>query len=92
MVQRAIASGARHGIEFVPGRANPALGDCAFEASIFNVNDRSCFSIDFPMSINYYRRIWITDAENRFFDSHWNPGLTQTEWHAGWERLKDAYL
>ena len=40
MVQRAIASGARHGIELIPGRVNPAIGNCAFEAPIFNLNDR----------------------------------------------------
>ena len=44
MVQRAIASGYRHGIELIPGRANAALGNCAFEAPIFNNNDRSCFA------------------------------------------------
>ena len=43
MVQRCIASAARHGIKLIPGRANPAAGDCAFESTIFNVNDRNCF-------------------------------------------------
>ena len=32
MVQRAIASAARQGIELMPGRANPALGSFAFES------------------------------------------------------------
>ena len=89
IVQRAIASGARHGIELVPGRANPAMGNCAFEAPIFNINDRSCFMEHLPMSINYYRRIWITDMENRLFNSPFNTGYTQSQWHAEWQKLKE---
>ena len=89
MVQRAIASAARQGLELMPGRANPALGNCAFEAPIFNLNDRSCFNENLPMAIGYYRRIWILDMENRLFNSPWNPGYSQIEWHTGWEQLKE---
>ena len=74
-VQRAIASGYRHGIELIPGRDNPALGNCAFEAPIFNINDRSCFNEILPMSADYYRRLWIIDMENRLFESPFNPGI-----------------
>ena len=88
MVQRAIASAARHGINLIPGRANPALGDCALEAMIFNVNDRSCFQETFPLNISYYRRIWCTDMENRLFDTPFNPGYSRSDWTNGWNLLK----
>ena len=90
MVRRGIASAARHGVRLTPGRANPATGNCAFEAPIFNVNDRSSFMEKFPLSVGYYRRIWITDVENRLFTSAFNPGYSQLEWHAGFERLKES--
>ena len=88
MVQRAIASAERQGLTLIPGRANPASGNCAFEAPIFNLNDRTCFLENLPMSIDYYRRIWVTDMENRLFESPYNPGYTRNEWNAGWEKLK----
>ena len=88
MVQRAIASGARHGIKILPGRANPATGDCVFESAVFNVNDRNCFQETFPLSISYYRHIWCTDIENRLFDSPFNPGYSHSDWSNGWNRVK----
>ena len=88
MVKRAIASAARHGIELKPGRINPARGNCAFEAPIFNVNDRGVFNERFPMSIDYYRRIWTIDVENRLFDTELNPGYSYQDWHNGWERMR----
>ena len=92
MVRRAVASGARHGIKLIPGRVNPALGDCSFEAPLFNVNDRNCFEDHFPMSVDYYRRIWCTDMENRLFQSNLNPGYSFDEWHMGWERVKESRI
>ena len=44
MVQRAIASAARHGIKICHGRANAAAGDCSIEAPLYNINDRKCFN------------------------------------------------
>ena len=32
MITRAITSGRKHGINLTTGKANPGLGDCAFEA------------------------------------------------------------
>ena len=90
MVRRAVASAARHGVILTPGRANPAGGNCAFEAPIFNVNDRSSFLDNFPLSVEYYRRIWVTDLENRLFTSPFNPGYSYSEWHLGFERLKES--
>ena len=90
MVKRAIASASRHGIELTQGRVNQALGNCAFEAPIFNLNDRACFMENLPMSVDYYRRLWITDAENLLFNGPFNPGYSYSEWHAGFERLKES--
>ena len=92
MVQKAIASAARHGIQLVPGRANPAIGDCSFEAAIFNVNDRECFMENFSMSIDYYRRLWTIDMENRLFETDLNPGYSYADWHAGWARLRESKI
>ena len=90
MVQQAIASGARHGIQLLPGRVNQAVGDCAFEAPLFNVNDRKCFNETFPLSTDYYRRIWCADMENRLFESPLNPGYSFSDWHSGWNKMKES--
>ena len=90
MVQKAIASAARHGIKLKPGRPNPATGNCAFEASIYNVNDRNCFPENLTMSVDYYRRIWTTDMENRSFASPFNPGFSRAEWHEGWNKVAQS--
>ena len=58
IIRRALISAARHGIDLVPGTANPATGNCAFESTIFNINDRDCFNEKLTMSIDFYRRIW----------------------------------
>ena len=51
MIPRAISSGQKHGINLRQGRPNPGTGDCAFEAVIYNNNDRPCFEEKFLMSI-----------------------------------------
>ena len=71
MARRAISSSGFHGIQLQHGRSNPANGDCAFEAIIFNNNDRKCFKSKFNMSIDHYRRIWTTDMANRTVNSPW---------------------
>ena len=63
IIEKAKASAARHGINVVHGRANPAKGDCAFEAPIFNVNDRLCFDVKLAGSIDYYRHLWVSNGE-----------------------------
>ena len=83
IVRRAIVSAARHGIDLVPGRPNPATGNCAFEATIFNINDRQCFNEKLTMSADFYRRIWCTDMKNRSFDSSFNPRLSRLAWNEG---------
>ena len=88
IVQRAIASASRHGVTLCQGRLNPAKGDCAFEASIFNNNDRSCFNEKFAMSIEHYRKLWISEGENTFFDSDFNPGYSLKDWKNGFKKLK----
>ena len=63
MLDRGIASARRHGINLSPGKMNSASGNCAFEAAIYNVNDRVCFEHKFPFSPDYYRRIWVVKTE-----------------------------
>ena len=89
MLTRAIASGRKHGINLTPGRPNPANGDCAFEAAIFNVNDRSSFSVKYPMSIDYYRRIWSTDMANRTVDTAYNILGSKTAWYKAWKDMQE---
>ena len=57
MIEKAISSAKKHGIDLSPGRLNEARGNCAFESAIFNVNDRKCFKDKYFLSPNYYRRI-----------------------------------
>ena len=90
IVQRAIASASRHGITLSHGRPNPAKGDCAFEASIYNNNDRFCFTEQYTMSIDHYRYLWISGGERLFFDSDFNPGFSLQDWKNGFGKLKKS--
>ena len=86
MISRAITSARNHGIALKPGSPNPGTGDCAFESVIQNNNDRGCFSEKKPMSISYYRRMWVIDMANRTVDTDWNI-LSRQEWLAGWQDM-----
>ena len=89
MLQRAVNSASHHGISIVQGRLNNALGDCAFEAIIFNNNDRECFPQKFPFSTDYYRRIWMTDMQAKSLDNPtWNLGYSSDEIWQGFEEMK----
>ena len=90
IIKRAIASASRHGITLCQGRLNPATGDCAFEASVFNNNDRACFTEQFTMPIDYYRKQWVSEGEDAFFNSDFNPGYSLEEWKAGFSQLKKS--
>ena len=43
MLDRAVKSARKQGINLSPGKLNDASGNCAFEAALFNVNCRGCF-------------------------------------------------
>ena len=83
---KSISSAAKHGIDLVNGTPNPGTGDCAFEAIISNINDRSSFRDKFPLETNYYRRIWVTDMANRTLDTDVNI-YTNQQWLAGWNEM-----
>ena len=89
MISRAISSAQKHGIDLKPGRPNPGTGDCAFEAAIFNINDRTCFQEKFQMSIAYYRRIFVTDMANRTLHSPYNT-LPPAKWLRGWSEMLES--
>jgi hypothetical protein len=85
MVDRAISSAKKHGINLFPGRLNQAKGDCAFESAIFDVNDRKCFEEKYRLAVHYYRQIWVTDMKNRTLtDETWTI-YSDKEWEAGWQ-------
>ena len=86
MVARAIRSGKHHGINIEHGASNKGTGDCAFEAAIYNINNRKCFEEKFSMSIDYYRRIWSTDMANRTVNTAWNI-YSHEEWMEGWRQM-----
>ena len=80
------ASAQRHGINLRHGTTNPGAGDCAFESIIQNINDRPCFREKFRMSIDYYRRIFVTDMANRTVDTDFNF-LTPQQWREEWKQM-----
>ena len=87
MISRAVSSARKHGINLRQGTPNAADGNCALESAIFNVRDRKCFRDKLPLSMNYYRRIWMTDMKNRTVnDETWNI-YSKTEWEAGWTEM-----
>ena len=88
MISRAITSGRNHGINLKHGTPNPGAGDCAFEAIIQNVNDRPCFTEKFRNTIDWYRRIWAKDMENRTIDSPYNI-YGHKKWQEGWKEMQN---
>ena len=86
MVQRAIASASKHGILLMHGTPNLGAGDCAFEAVIYNNNARACYSEKYEMTVDWYRRIWMTDMANRTRNTDYNI-YTEQQWQEGWEQM-----
>merc|ERR1712013_366665 len=57
-----------------------------FEAIIHNINDRPCFPETLPMSISYYRQIWVADMANRTIDTPYNI-YSNKQWLEGWAQM-----
>ena len=91
MVKTAVVNAKHHGINLTHGKPNPGRGDCAFEATIYNINERPCYAEKFPMSIDYYRRIFVTDMANRTVDTAWNT-YSRKEWLEGWKAMLEPEI
>ena len=91
MIQRAVASAQKHNIELSPGKKNSGGGDCSYLSVIYNINERECFRNKFPLSPDYYRKIWNIDLMNKVLDKRipWNPGLTRQEIQAGFQEIME---
>ena len=90
MIKRAISSAKEHGINLSPGTLNSARGNCAFESALFNVNERPCFKEKYPLSPDYYRRIWATDMKNRTLNDPTWQIYSDKEWEAGWNEMMES--
>ena len=51
--RRAIESAKKHKINMKAGRKDRGYGNCAFEAAINNINDRTCYSNKLLLSANW---------------------------------------
>ena len=90
MIRRAVASAKRHGISVGQGTHNLADGNCAIESVLYNIKDRPCFTDSLPFSADYYRRLWVTDFNNRTVnDPTWNI-YSKQEWEEGWEEMMQS--
>ena len=88
MMTRATCSAKHHGINLKPGSPTPGFGDCAFEATIKNINDRNCYKEKFPLPICSYRQIFVTDMANRTVNTEWNIySQSPQEWLKGWQEM-----
>ena len=85
MINRATASARKHGIQLRHGKPNPGTGDCAFEAVIYNNNERGCYRDKYKMSVNWYRQIWMTDMANRSRKDY--NIYTDQQWQEGWAQM-----
>ena len=89
MLIRAISSSSKHGINLTPGKLNPGLGNCAFESVLYNINERACFEEKYESSADYYRRIWMTDMEEKMLENpDWNCGYSEKEIKIGFSEVK----
>ena len=91
MIRRAISSGSHHGINLDQGRMNKGDGDCAFESVLYNNNDRECFTEKYTFSIDYYRRIWMTDMQSKSMNNpDWNLSYSPETLWQGFEEMKQT--
>ena len=91
LIKRAIQNAKGHGINLIPGRMNNADGNCAFDAVIYNINDRLCFTEKLQLESVVYRQIWITELEDEA-DKYPNlgAGYTAEERKENWNLLKQS--
>ena len=92
IIRGGISSAYKHNINLEPGRQNSGGGNCSYLSVIYNINDRECFLTKFPMSPDYYRRVWNIDLMNKVLDKRipWNPGLTRQEIQAGFQEIMES--
>ena len=92
IISGGISSAYKHNINLEPGRQNSGGGNCSYLSLIYNINDRECFLTKFPMSPDYYRRVWNIDLMNKVLDKRipWNPGLTRQEIQAGFQEIMES--
>ena len=90
--ERAIENAKKHKIKLNPGTENNGHGNCSYESVLLNINDRECFSEKFPLSPDFYRRIWNLDLMNKILDGKipWNPGFTRKEIKEGFEEIMET--
>ena len=60
----AIENAKKHGINLLPDVLNRADGNCAFDAVMNNINQRSSFPEKLTLSSSTYRQIWVTELES----------------------------
>ena len=92
MIQRALANAKKHNLSLKPGKQNSGGGNCSYLSVIYNINERECFINKFPMSHDYYRRIWNLDIMNKILDKKipWNPGMTRQEIEEGFQDMMES--
>ena len=89
IVKISVASASKHGINLKHGTPNQADGNCSIESCIYNINDRACFPDNISFSVDYYRKIWMTDMKNRtLHDKTWNI-CSVKEWEEGWAEMME---
>ena len=91
MINQAIESAKKHGINLSQGTLNNADGNCAFESVIHNINHRDCFLEKLPLATQSYRWQWVTELEH---DAENYPtigaGFSPEEKKENWDRLKES--
>ena len=90
IIDRGRTSALKHGLSLDPGSVSSADGNCAFHAALSNVNERSCFKEKFPLSQDYYRRIWTIDIKNiTLGDPTWQIYPDEV-WEDGWNEMLES--
>ena len=91
MVSIAIENAASHGIKLHAGVLNLADGNCAFEACIDSLSMRTCFQEIYDGTPDYYRKIWMTEVEEKAYD-RWHGGLSTSQWKERWTIFKESRI
>ena len=88
MVEIAIANAAQHGISLHQGVPNLANGNCMFESVVDNINTRACFEEILNGTPDYYRKVWLDEAEDLVLRFSGGYGRSEEQFRKDWAILK----
>jgi hypothetical protein len=92
MVDIAIENAAKHGISLHQGVPNLANGNCMFESIVDNISTRACFVEVLNGTPDYYRKVWLDEAEDLVLRFSGGYGRSEEQFRKDWAILKNSRI